>query len=270
MKPPFTRQELQITLGAARDRENHIQKIEKDAAAQDSGMHSEWSKADRFTLWFSRHYLAVLNTLVVLYVGFPFLAPVLMRSGYREPAQWIYKAYSLVCHQLAFRSFFLFGEQLVYPRAAAGVPGILTLNQATGLSEDSTAEALFAARSFIGDPIVGYKIALCERDIGIYLGILCFGLVFGLTGRKMPAIPWYLWVLLGLVPIGVDGLSQLFSQPPFSLWAFRESTPYLRVLTGGLFGWMTAWFGYPAVEETMAESKRIMEVKLHRLSKKPL
>jgi hypothetical protein len=57
----------------------------------------------------------------------------------------------------------------------------------------------------------------------------------------------------------------MFSQPPINLLAFRESTPILRVITGGLFGFFTAWFGYPMVEETMTETRRIMSVKRQRL-----
>jgi peptidoglycan/LPS O-acetylase OafA/YrhL len=45
---------------------------------------------------------------------------------------------------------------------------------------------------------------------------------------------------------------------------YRESTPFWRLLTGFLFGYTTAWFGYPLVEETMAETRKIMSKKLAR------
>ncbi len=109
---------------------------------------------------------------------------------------------------------------------------------------------------------MGYKVALCERDISIYGAILAFGLIFALSKSRIPALPWYLWVFVGLAPIGFDGVSQLLSQPPFGFFMFRESTPFLRALTGALFGFTTAWFGYPMVEETMAETRRIMATKL--------
>jgi hypothetical protein len=32
--------------------------------------------------------------------------------------------------------------------------------------------------------------------------------------------------------------------------------PLFRVLTGALFGFMTAWFAYPAIEESMAETRQ--------------
>jgi len=66
----------------------------------------------------------------------------------------------------------------------------------------------------------------------------------------------------------LDGFTQLLSQPPLSLFPYRESTPFLRVLTGFLFGFSTAWFGYPLVEQTMAETRQIMSDKCQRLQKR--
>jgi hypothetical protein len=76
-----------------------------------------------------------------------------------------------------------------------------------------------------------------------------------------------LWLLLGILPIALDGMSQLLSQPPMDFLPFRESTPLLRTLTGFLFGFTTAWFGYPLVEETMAESRQMMSRKLQRIQR---
>jgi uncharacterized membrane protein len=208
--------------------------------------------------------VAVLNVAVLIYLALPVLAPILMKVGITTPANAIYKAYSFVCHQLAFRSFFLFGEQPVYPRAAAGVRSLLTFSQATGLSEASTADALYQARQFVGNQVVGYKLALCERDIAIYGSILLFGIIFALSGRKIKSLPWYIWILVGILPIALDGFSQLLSQPPLGFIPFRESTPFLRVLTGFLFGFTTAWFGYPLVEQTMADTRRMLLAKRDR------
>ena len=264
LKAPFTRQELAITLGAARDRQAQIDTL-KDARYSPSDPASmTWTRSDRFTHWLSSHYLALLNLLVLVYLALPVLAPVLMKVGFETPARIIYRGYGFVCHQLSFRSFFLFGEQPVYPRASAGLVGLLSLDQATGLEEASTADALLAASRFVGNEVVGYKVALCERDMAIYGSILLFGIVFALTGRRLKSLPWYIWVLVGLVPIGLDGLSQLLSQPPFGFWAVRESTPYLRVITGFLFGFTTAWFGYPLVEQAMADSRELMAAKYRR------
>jgi hypothetical protein len=53
--------------------------------------------------------------------------------------------------------------------------------------------------------------------------------------------------------------SQLISQmniPALSWFAMRESTPFLRVVTGVMFGWFTAWFGLPSIEEIINEKKQ--------------
>jgi hypothetical protein len=49
---------------------------------------------------------------------------------------------------------------------------------------------------------------------------------------------------------------------------YRESTPTLRLLTGSLFGFGTAWFGLPYVEESMRETREILIRKFSISSKK--
>jgi uncharacterized membrane protein len=266
LKAPFDRQELRITLGAAASREEQRESVDQDMAAAGGAWALVWTKADGFSYWLSRNYLTLLNLVVFIYASLPFLAPVFMRAGAQAPAALIYRMYGFTCHQLAFRSWFLFGEQSVYPRAQAGMQNYATYEEVTGFDT----EDLVAGRNFIGNERLGYKVALCERDVSIYAAILLFGVVFALSGRRIGALPWYLWVLFGLVPIGLDGVSQLISQPPLELIPFRESTPALRMLTGGLFGFTTAWFGYPLVEETMAETREVLGRKKERLERQAL
>ncbi len=261
LKAPIASSELKITLLAAQRGIEQNQAIDRAIAQGKFPAITTWTGADRFSYFLSRHYLALLNIFVIIYIGLPILAPGLMKVGADAPASIIYRVYSAMCHQLAFRSWFLFGEQAAYPRAAAGVPNLVPFEQATGID----AQDLWSARQFIGTPTLGYKMALCERDIAIYASILAFGLLFALTGRNIRSIPWYFWILLALVPIGLDGVSQLISQPPFGLIPYRESTPLLRTVTGSLFGFATAWFGYPMVEESMVDSRKYMEAKLARV-----
>ena len=201
LKAPIERSDLVITLKAAQNRDKHISDIDSTITSGSMGLPTKWTRSDGFVHWLSRHYLAVFNTFIAAYVLLPFLAPVLMKVGATTPAGWIYRAYSVVCHELAFRSWFLFGEQASYPRAAAEVDGLLTYAEATGMDEND----LWAARDFRGDEAIGFKVALCERDIAIYGGMFLFGLLFVLTGRRIPVLPWYLWIVVGLVPIGLDG-----------------------------------------------------------------
>lgn len=251
LKAPFTRADLMMTLGAARDAHSQNQRLAKSSPP------AAVTGADRLSYWIANHWLAAVIGLFILYLGLPFLAPVLMKSGATAPAQVIYTVYSPLCHQLGFRSFFLFGEQPYYPRAIAGVDGVMTFGEATGIDESNN--GLLEARRFVGSEQLGYKIALCQRDVAIYGAIILFGFVFALTGRRIKPLHWAGWLFIAIAPMGLDGFSQLFSQLGFSfindLLPFRESTPTLRVITGFLFGFGTAWFGLPYVEDSMRETR---------------
>lgn len=254
---PIEKKDLEISLLAVQHGQDQEAKIDTAIKEGQLRIPIHWNKADGVSLWLSRHYLALFNVLIFIYLGLPFLAPTLMKIGATTPAQIIYRAYSYVCHQFAFRSFFLYGEQIAYPRAEAGISGLVSFQQATGINGSD----LLAARTYVGNSTLGYKVALCERDVAIYGGILIFGIIFSIFRRKIKSIHWILWLLIGIIPIGLDGFSQLISQPPLSLIPFRESTPILRVATGFLFGFLTAWFGYPYVEESMVENLKFMEGK---------
>lgn len=255
-----SRERLQIALGAARDRQTQLEKVDQDAYRNLVKKGKTVNSGDRLSYWISKHYIHVFNVFMAIYVGLPFLAPVLARNGAELPATIIYRVYGVLCHQLAYRSWFLFGEQPYYPRELAGVPGAITYEQMSG----KEAEDIFEARAFVGNDVVGYKVALCERDVAMYLTMLGFGIVFWLSGKRIRSIPWYLWVVVGLGPIGVDGLSQLPSViANLPDWLpIRESTPFLRTLTGTLFGLMTAWYLYPMIEETMGETRRLVARKI--------
>ncbi|NJN43478.1 MAG: DUF2085 domain-containing protein [Anaerolineae bacterium] len=195
-------------------------------------------------------------------------------DGRNRPCLRNLQGYGFVCHQLGYRSWYLFGEQAVYPRELAGVDGVESFGNATGIGEGSTNAELFAARDFVGNEQLGYKVAFCQRDVAIYVALLLFGVIFALTGKRIPPLPWIFWIVIGLGPIGLDGFSQLLSQPPLGNFALfnwlpiRESSPFLRTLTGAIFGFTTGWFGYPLVEETMQDTRRALLVKFKRLGNK--
>ena len=221
------------------------------------------SGGDRFSYFFSHRFLLVINIFLLIYFGLPFLAPVLMKAGYTKAAQPIYSIYRVSCHQLAFRSWFLFGEQPVYPREAANVEGYITYGGATGLNEDD----LWTARGFQGNEQMGYKVPFCQRDIAIYAAMFLFGVIFALSGRRIKPLPFLVWVVFGLGPIGLDGFSQLLSQlgGVFDFFPYRESTPFLRTLTGAIFGFATGWFGFPVIDETMEETRHYLADKYARV-----
>jgi len=180
----------------------------------------------------ARHWVAIFNTGWAIYLLLPIAAPILLGMGWFTPARVIYGLYSFTCHQLPDHSYFLFGPDpvpLIPELEAGGMPSELDV---------------LRRRQFIGNPELGYKVAICERDVAIYGAVLVAGLAYALLRRRVRQLPLWLYLLL-LIPIAVDGLTQLIG--------LRESTWELRTLTGALFGAASVWFAYPYVDDAMQE-----------------
>ncbi len=233
---------------------------------------------DKIILSISKRWLLYLNTLVGIYVGLPILAPILMRLGITGPASVIYRIYSPMCHQSASRSFFLFGDQIAYPSEVAGTNYTSLESYATSLPEfsgvnlDVFFEFFTAARGFVGNAQMGYKMALCERDISIYFMIFVMGLIYAFLRKQREVKPmrFIIFAVFFLAPIGWDGFSQLFgyffevmgSNALQSIFYVRESTPFLRSLTGALFGTGVVWLIYPHISQGMKGTEYELENKL--------
>ena len=258
VKSPFDLKTLEMTLAAGRDRLNQLEKINQEDYQKRIERGRKVSFGDRIFKWLSKRYMSVFNGFVAIYLGLAVIAPVLYSGGSINSANFIYFVYGKMCHQLSYRSWFLYGDQAAYPREIAGLDHLQSYEEATGFDPFDIERAF----KFIGNEMMGYKMALCQRDIAIYGGILLFGLIFSLTSRRIPSLPIWAWFVLGILPVGLDGLSQVISQLPWDLVPVRESTPFLRTLTGGLFGFTTAWFGYPIVEEAMADTRKLITVKI--------
>lgn len=204
------------------------------------------SVADQLVLFVARHWLALFNIAIFLYVAVPFLAPLLMHAGASGPARLVYAIYSPTCHQLPDRSYFLFGEQPVYSLQELESAGVLP------------GTSILERRRYVGDETIGWKVALCERDVAIYGALLVGGLLFGLLRGRVPKLSLKFYLLF-MIPIAVDGLTQLFG--------LRTSNWWLRTLTGALFGLATAWFAYPYVEEAMNDIKDSIEHKTGQMER---
>ncbi|MCD4752207.1 MAG: DUF2085 domain-containing protein [Anaerolineaceae bacterium] len=259
-KPPHKKKDIKVTLLAATERDEMNMNNPNYQANLSRGR--SITRSDRFNQWFSKRYPWLFSLVLLLYVGLAVLAPVMMNVGADGAANVIYTVYKPFCHQLAFRSFFLFGEQAYYPRELAGIEGILNYEDVVGETESS--EAVLFARDFIGNDFMGYKVAICERCLAIYGAMFLFSVVYALSGNRIKAIPWYMWILFGLGPIGLDGVSQLPGMVGINMpeWMIiRESTPLFRVVTGTIFGIMTFWFLMPQVEDSMRETRVILSKK---------
>jgi len=204
--------------------------------------------------WIARHWLAIFNSMAGLFVLGALLAPALMRAGYTGPASVLYTVYGFTCHQLPQRSYFLFGQQLMYPleKILSAWPG---------------ATDFFEQRAILGDPIFGYKVAIGNRCSAIYPSILVLGLLFGLARKRIRPISFPIFLALSL-PMALDGGSHIVSE--VARLGFRDSNEWIRQLTNGafpsafysgdalgsfnwlmrtvtgtLFGLAVVWFAYP-------------------------
>lgn len=196
--------------------------------------------ADKAIFRLAKHWLALANLFWGLYVGLPVLAPVLMEAGWTTPAQVIYTLYRPACHQRPTRSYFIGGPKTVYSPEELAAADV----EIHPLSRD------------IGNEAVGWKVAFCERDVAIYGSVFLAGLAYAVlrnkwTGWKMP----FRYYLLFLVPMGLDGILQLFG--------VHESTWALRTITGMIFGVGTALFAYPYLEEGFREVRQSINRRLH-------
>jgi uncharacterized membrane protein len=228
-------------------------------------------RTNRLVLRLSRHWLTLVLAFLLVYTGLSLTAPVLMEAGYEGAARVIYTIYGPMCHQFAFRSWFLFGDQVTYPRAVSG-SGLTSFEVYAAQDPHFEGIDLFewsgdlqiAARSFRGNEQMGYKTALCERDVAIYGMMLIAGVLFAGVRRWLRPAPLWLYLILGLMPMGLDGFSQMLSYPPFEYWPVRETLPPFRVVTGALFGIMNVWLAFPYLERSMRETIDVMEERLRQ------
>ena len=207
----------------------------------------------------SQHWLAAANVLLLAFGGLPWLAPLFMKLGAELPARVVYFSYRFLCHQLASRSFFLFGPKVMYSTAELQTT---TLQSASGL---------LAFHRFVGSPDMGFKVAWSDRMVAMWAGVLLGGLVYGVLRERMRpmGLRTFLWFL---VPIALDGTSHMVSDLAGVDSGFRQSNAWLSALTGQalsdgfysgnllgsfnswmrlgsglLFGLAVAWFVYPRI-----------------------
>lgn len=267
---------------------------------------STGARLNLFLLRITRNWLKIVLVILGVYISLPWAAPTFMRLGLESPGRLIYSLYRPMCHQFAFRTFFLYGEQAAYPLAGSGtdlkpfeayvgvsrIPAemrakvipqppfdvnVLPFYHGVNIPDDvvHTANesrvasgnfAQFQLRSaeFIGNEQLGYKASLCERDVAIYTALFVGGLIYSRpqVRRRLRPVPLWLYFLLGVAPIAIDGFSQWFGYPPLQLWPPREALPVFRVVTGVCFGIMNAWLGFPYIDMAMRDTQNEIEDKL--------
>ena len=186
---------------------------------------------NRFVHGVAKHWLLLVNVVIAAQIALPVLAPVLMTVGHTSTARLIYTLFAPLCHQLPERSFFLFGPQSSY-----------TLQELESLVGPNV------PLRYNGSPALGYKMAICQRDVAMYLSMLLAGLAFNFVRSWLRPLPLKAFAVL-CVPITLDGFGQLLA-----LW---QSTPWSRVTSGALFGAACVWLAYPYIESGMKDVLRV-------------
>jgi len=243
-----------------------------------SKSHDMTVRSNRWLYWLSKHWMLAFSLIFGLYVGLPFLAPVLMAIGLEFPAKIIYTIFSFLCHQLPQRSFFLFGQQTMYPLSDfKAIFGAETIN-------------LFALRQMIGNPEMGWKVAWSDRMVSMFTSILLFAWLWFPLRKRLPGLGWKGMVLL-VLPMAIDGFTHMvsdfagigqgirdtntwlavltnYSFPPtfYAGDALGSFNSIMRLLTGILFGLGVVWFGFPYLDDYFSEIKTQIQGKFQRAS----
>jgi uncharacterized membrane protein len=215
--------------------------------------------------WLAQHWFMTFAVIYGLWVWLPWLAPLLMHIGWSEAGRAVYSIYSLFCHQLPERSFFLFGNMPMHSLAEIRATGQNSLNP-------------FILRKFIGNEGLGWKVAWSDRMVSFYSSVWLFALVWWPFRRKVRPLPWWGMALL-LAPIILDGATHAVSDLAGIGQGFRDTNQWLltltshalgnsfyvgdalgsfnswmRLITGMLAGLGIAWFGFPHLEAPLGQS----------------
>ena len=229
----------------------------------------------RIILGISRHWLLLVNLLIAIWVGLPWLAPVFMHWGWGGAASAIYFLYSLQCHQLPERSFFLFGPKLMYSLAEIQSAWQITDNP-------------FVLRQWIGTVDMGWKVAWSDRMVFMYTTLFLSSLIYGLIRKRRKPLPMRVFFLL-LLPMAIDGTTHALSDLAGIGQGFRDTNIWLqdltnnafsmafyqgdalgsfnswmRLITGMLFGIALVGFAYPYINNSFADIIRFSQAPLSK------
>jgi len=102
---------------------------------------------------------------------------------------------------------------------------------------------------------IGYKMPACARDFGIYGAMLLAALAYPFLRKLddrtvLPAA----YLLLALVPMGLDGGIQLASDLGWAPFAY-ESTNLIRLLTGAIAGGAASFYAIPLLIGMLSREK---------------
>jgi len=235
----------------------------------------------RATYWTLHNWISLFIVFFGLFNGLPLLAPLAAKLGLESLANAIYLMYVPFCHQMAQRSFFLFGPQAMYS------PEQLPL----ALTPDLSANML-ALKQFAGNAVIGWKVAWSDRMVYMYGATWFSAVIYAIISKRhsVKRLSVVVFALL-MLPMALDGTTHLLSDLGAGgfLGGFRYTNDWLLMLTSGSlqdwfyrgdafgsfnswmrlisglgFGIALVWLAFPVIEEAMDQNRRMLADKLRR------
>jgi uncharacterized membrane protein len=152
--------------------------------------------------WGLRHWLLFANGLALLYAGLPWLSPLARAAGYERTGQFLFLLYTPLCHQLAERSFRVYGYQVAYcHRCAAMYTSILAAGLLFSVVRRRIAPASLR--------IAGLLLVPMLLDGGTHLIDDALGIGFRGGGDGIGSVNFALRMLTGLL-VGIAVLVTLY------------------------------------------------------------
>ncbi|MBN1993143.1 MAG: DUF2085 domain-containing protein [Anaerolineae bacterium] len=223
--------------------------------------------ANKWMLWLAKHWLAAANTFFFLYVGLPFLAPLLLANGQAGGANFIYWWYHLLCHSLPSRTYFIAGEQVCLCHRCMAIYG-----------------TIFVGGVFFG--LVRHRLkSLPPKWYALFVLPMALDGGMGLASELAQFVPITILSIVGLAVVGLVGLL-LLSQKQLT-WPVavflgcgvlalgylqfigpHQSNLFLRNFTGFAFGLGTVWVAYPLLQEGFDDIRQETSAQLTSIMKK--
>ncbi|MBS3067822.1 DUF2085 domain-containing protein [Candidatus Micrarchaeota archaeon] len=181
-------------------------------------------------------FYGIFTAIMAILVFLIFYTPYLALAG-NAFADWLYNpGFSWACHQKISRSLCMFKDSNGNYFIADCIKQTSSYVQNDNRIIRTTNER--------GE--VGYKMPVCSRDIAIYGAMLIAAVIYPFM-RKLDDknVPPSMYLLLALVPIGLDGGLQLLSELGIQMFGAYESTNLIRMVTGAIAGFELPFYIFP-------------------------
>ncbi len=193
-----------------------------------------------------KYITEIMVVFLLLYAFLPFLSPILFSFNAESvAAKKIQNIYTIFCHQRPQSSLFLFGgENSQY---------FYTLEELKERDVVPKHSNVSSGAGYWGDDEIGYKVAYCIRDIGIYSFLSLFGLFLVILMNKKKSVFKVHWsvIVLFMLPMALDGIFQflvMYFEPSWvpDIYLLSMSKKFF---TGAFFGIGGALLIFPNLKE---------------------